>query len=205
MKKYLFIALVIFGQNFTYAKSSGIKNMTKATEGIYRGGRPLSVGEVSALSFFGIKTIVNLQGGDRNSVIWPLMYWNEPGENPEMIAHEKNIAKSEGMDFFNAPLNSLGDVTKDEDHIINQILDFMHEPSLQPVYVHCEHGVDRTGMIIALYKVKFEGMDPSEAHKEWSKLGHKGIGKIFTHELDEYFYEKVKEFKKIDSQTAFNN
>lgn len=38
-------------------------------------------------------------------------------------------------------------------------------------YVHCLSGVDRTGFIIAVYRMKIQGWDFERAHDEWVKLG----------------------------------
>lgn len=40
-----------------------------------------------------------------------------------------------------------------------------------PVYVHCLHGVDRTGMVIAYYRVKRQKWTPEKAIEEMLDLG----------------------------------
>ena len=44
-----------------------------------------------------------------------------------------------------------------------------------PTFIHCAAGKDRTGLVIALFKIKYMGMDPNEALKEAKKIGF-GIG-----------------------------
>src|SRR5271157_1495658 len=44
-----------------------------------------------------------------------------------------------------------------------------------PTYVHCHEGKDRTGLMIALFKCKYMGMDPHKALEEAKSLGF-GIG-----------------------------
>lgn len=44
-----------------------------------------------------------------------------------------------------------------------------------PTFVHCQAGKDRTGLMIALFKIKYLGMDPEEAIAEAESLGF-GIG-----------------------------
>lgn len=44
-----------------------------------------------------------------------------------------------------------------------------------PTYVHCHEGKDRTGLMIALFKCKYMGMDPHKALQEAQSLGF-GIG-----------------------------
>ena len=44
-----------------------------------------------------------------------------------------------------------------------------------PTYVHCHAGKDRTGLMVALFKCKYMGMDPKKAIEEAKSLGF-GIG-----------------------------
>jgi hypothetical protein len=44
-----------------------------------------------------------------------------------------------------------------------------------PTYVHCLHGKDRTGLVVALFKCKYMGMNPEDALQEAKSLGF-GIG-----------------------------
>ena len=61
-----------------------------------------------------------------------------------------------------------------------------------PVYIHCEHGADRTGLLAALYRVKVQGWAPEDAKTEWEAHGHNCLSRIFTGYLDDYFDEQVK-------------
>lgn len=44
-----------------------------------------------------------------------------------------------------------------------------------PTFIHCRAGKDRTGLLIALFKCKYMGMDPQEAIEEAENLGF-GVG-----------------------------
>ena len=41
------------------------------------------------------------------------------------------------------------------------------------VYLHCAHGADRTGAIIAKYRVEVEGVEPCDAYREARRFGFK--------------------------------
>ncbi len=192
--KFFILTLVLFS-GFSFAKSVGIKNLTNPEDGIYRGARPLSKYELTQLSQLGIKSILNLQGGDLRNKSRKYIAKYEPGELPEKIEEEKINSQNLGLTFLNTPLNSIKPVTREDDQRIDLALEFMNDKANQPVYVHCEHGVDRTGLLIALYKVKYLNIDPKIAHQEWVKLGHNSKSRIFTNDLDKYFFKKIKEFK----------
>lgn len=196
MKKLLVVfALLAVSVSNAFSKDL-IVNFSKVNDALYRGARLTSNEAVQYLKSIGVKNIINLQGGDLNSDIGIIIPWAEPGERPEVIAAEKTAALALGMGFFHNPLNSLEPITNDENKAIDETLEFMHNKNNWPVFIHCEHGADRTGLLVALYRVKYEGMDVEAARREWIKNGHNKLHQLFTGDLDVYYYEKVKEFKR---------
>jgi len=168
-----------------------ISNFSKVNDALYRGGRPKPA-DLSYLQSLNVRTVINLQGGDLNNPRYrAFMKWWEPGELANAIAAEMNVSESLGLRFFSKPLDAIDPVSDEDDARIDEILAIMGNPAAQPVFVHCEHGVDRTGLIIALYEVKYMGMSPDDAYNEWRALGHKGIGTVFTGHLDEYYWRKL--------------
>ena len=121
----------------------------------------------------------------------------EPGELPEAIAAEANLASQLGMQFLNVPLDSLDPFTTEEDAAIDQVLGLLNSASVQsPIYLHCEHGKDRTGLVIALYRIQHDGWTPKAAFDEWEVMGHDDVSQFFTDDLDSYFAKKSKELRK---------
>ena len=168
-----------------------ILHFSKVNDALYRGGRPKPA-DLSYLQSLNVRTVINLQGGDLNNPRYrEFMKWWEPGELADAIAAEMNLSESLGLLFFSKPLDAIDPVSDEDDGRIDEILAIMSNPAAQPVYVHCEHGVDRTGLIIALYKVKYMGMSPDNAYNDWRASGHKGVGTLFTGHLDEYYWRKL--------------
>jgi protein tyrosine/serine phosphatase len=178
---------------FAMGSAPQIENFYQVGPGVYRGARP-SATAMDELTDFGIKSIVNLQGGDLHSSYpsW-LIAKMEPGELPEAIEAEKAKALSMNMHYLNTPIDSLDDVTPEEDRAIDQTLAFIADPQNQPVFVHCEHGQDRTGMVIALYEVKYMKVSIQAAHEEMIKRGHDKLHQVFTHDMDDYFFKKANQ------------
>ncbi|MDP2927460.1 MAG: dual specificity protein phosphatase family protein [Candidatus Omnitrophota bacterium] len=48
----------------------------------------------------------------------------------------------------------------------------MHDKSMQPVFVHCQAGKDRTGMICAAYKMKYDNWSLENALFEMLVYGY---------------------------------
>jgi protein tyrosine/serine phosphatase len=53
-----------------------------------------------------------------------------------------------------------------EDEDVVKFLRIATTPAMQPVLVHCEHGSDRTGTMVAIYRVAFEGWTKAQATDE---------------------------------------
>jgi protein tyrosine/serine phosphatase len=53
-----------------------------------------------------------------------------------------------------------------EDEDVVKFLRIVTTPALQPVLVHCQHGSDRTGTMVAIYRIAFEGWTKAQAVDE---------------------------------------
>ena len=51
------------------------------------------------------------------------------------------------------------------------ILALVRDPARRPIYVHCEHGVDRTGAMMAVYRMEDEGWSNADAYAEMVSYG----------------------------------
>ena len=80
-----------------------IPKFEKVSATFFRGAHPLPA-EVTALKRIGVRTIINLQGGDLAHTNYPnaLLLW-EPGEDPAMIEEEKVHSEKLELNFYNFP------------------------------------------------------------------------------------------------------
>ncbi len=53
-----------------------------------------------------------------------------------------------------------------------------------PVLVHCWHGADRTGAVIAMYRIVFQGVSKEDAIREMTKGGFGFHGKSFPNIIE---------------------
>ena len=189
--------LIIFGLFFslTVIASEDIPNFIALENGnIFRGGRPTEVG-IKKLKKLSNKTIINLQGRDKEDDLYGVFAsWLQPGESDEAINEERLKTKSLKMEFVSAPISSFEPFSKKDDLLIDGVLAFMNDPKNQPIFVHCEHGKDRTGLVIALYRIKYEKWEIEDAYQEWIENGH-GLLLLLADSLDQYFFKKAAEIK----------
>ncbi len=130
-------------------KNEHLPNFFKISDGLYRGGEPTPEG-IRRLAEIGIRTIVNLR------------------DTQSAVRREEGIARTHGLRFVNLRLSNWFAATDDE---IHRIVDFLRDPENQPVFVHCKRGADRTGTVIAIYRMLVDGWSDREANREAKRHG----------------------------------
>lgn len=68
-----------------------------------------------------------------------------------------------GVEPFEHPWPFVGPV--DHDDALAALYDLEHAP--RPALIHCTHGVDRTGLLVALWRVVHEHVPAASAWAEW--------------------------------------
>ncbi|MCM8774368.1 MAG: tyrosine-protein phosphatase [Candidatus Omnitrophica bacterium] len=154
MKKGLFILCILLISEcayLTYIQDPfvDIPNFSKVNDYIYRGGYPKNKGYIY-LKSLGIKTIVNFSGKNKR------------------FFYEQKIVHDYGFNLVHIPLSIY---SEPEDEKVIKFLKILLNPKLQPVFVHCTNGRDRTGVMIAVYRVVGEGKGVKESYKEALRYG----------------------------------
>lgn len=72
-----------------------------------------------------------------------------------------------GVERFEHPILPAGPA--DHEDLAAALWDLEQAP--KPALIHCTHGVDRTGLLVALYRVKVQHVLPSQAWAEWLAFG----------------------------------
>lgn len=127
----------------------GVGHFFKVNDQLYRGAQPTEEG-FQSLAKLGVKTIIDLR---------------EPSDRSEW---EEGVVKGDGMRYLAFPISGLA---APSDTQIHDILKVLNDPSEGPVFVHCKRGKDRTGAIVACYRIQHDGWDNAKALKEARDLG----------------------------------
>jgi tyrosine-protein phosphatase SIW14 len=128
-------------------------NFKQVNPYVYRGGHP-ETDNFSCLSDLGIGLIVSLEIDDLIEA------------TPLQIAQEERDAKSANIELLRFPISAFEPgISERFDELINGAIRAI-VLSTRPVYVHCRHGQDRTGLVIGLWRVERQLWMPQEAHDE---------------------------------------
>jgi len=151
----------------------GLPNLHKVSDNLYRGAQPNEEG-LHELKKLGIKTIVNLR--------------SEHSDRDKM----ENI----DISYKNIPMTA----SKPKIEDIITFLIIVADSNNAPVFVHCRHGADRTGMMSAIYRIFLQNWSKEDAIEEMTKGGF-GFHSIWGNLAD--FIRKL-DVEKIKQQTKEN-
>jgi hypothetical protein len=81
--------------------------------------------------------------------------------------NEKKDVNKAGMKFVSLKWHCMFP----HDDVFATFLKLLRENRDKTIFVHCRYGDDRTGMMIAAYRMADEGWTPGEAREEMEKFG----------------------------------
>jgi tyrosine-protein phosphatase SIW14 len=81
---------------------------------------------------------------------------------------EREAVEAAGMRYVEIPMSFWKDV---DPAVVRMALSVMTDPVNQPVFVHCSRGVDRTGVVAAVYRMEVDGWSEAEAEAEMEAFG----------------------------------
>jgi tyrosine-protein phosphatase SIW14 len=128
--------------------TNGIVNFGKVNDSLYRGGQP-DQKAMQQLAAIGVRSVINLR---MTNDVWK-------GEQAAATAYS--------MAYTNIPLSPLSAPTDAQVACVLSAISAMPKP----VFVHCQHGCDRTGTILACYRVRQDHWVNSRALKEAEVYG----------------------------------
>src|SRR5205085_4317127 len=110
----------------------------------FRGGQPSDEG-FRNLASMGIKTVVDLR---------------ESGHRSDS---EKKLVKRLGMRYVSIPMKGMKTPSSNQ---VSRALRALNDHSSAPVFIHCRRGADRTGVILACYRIEHDKWDNHQALQE---------------------------------------
>ena len=108
---------------------------------------------------------------------------NLRGEDDHTRA-EAEEARTLGLRYYSI---SLPGFSKPKDEEVQRVLEIINAPENQPVFVHCKRGADRTGTIMACYRISHDGWTGEQAKDEARRYGLSWVEVGMKHYIDDYY------------------
>lgn len=118
----------------------GAANLHQVAAGVYRCAQPDAQALAAMQQALGLRTVLNLRHHH----------------------DDKDEAKGLPLTLVAVPLDAW---EADEPALVRAVVALM-DPARRPILVHCQHGADRTGLVVALYRVAAEGWTREAAAAE---------------------------------------
>lgn len=116
-----------------------LPNFHRVNERVYRGAQPRD-GGLERLRALGVKTIISLRGES-----------------------DEEEARRLGLNYFHLPMSRFRRPSRER---LERVMAIINAPENWPVFVHCQRGIDRTGTVIASYRVTQDEWTPPRAAEE---------------------------------------
>lgn len=138
----------------------GLSNVGRVAPGVFRGAQPDKEG-YATLKAMGIKTVIDMRTTES----------------------EQKQVEAAGMKVIAMPIEMTRKGLKEK---VDHVVELMADPANQPVYVHCRHGQDRTGIVVAAFRMKQQGWSLSNAEAEMQAFGFNDVWVNFKKFIREY-------------------
>jgi tyrosine-protein phosphatase SIW14 len=146
------------------SQPEGVHNFQRVDQHVYRGAQPTEEG-FRNLARLGVQTVVDLR---------------EPGSRS---AAEKRTVEAAGMKYVSVPMNGM-ETPSNRD--VAKVLALLEDASTGPVFVHCMRGADRTGGVIACYRIEHDHWKNEKALAEARSMGMSWFQKAIQHYVSRY-------------------
>lgn len=146
----------VMGQHLT---AQGVPNFGRVTRTLYRGGQPSAEG-FETLAHMGITIVVDTGRSRRDEAL---------------IQHL-------GMTYDPLPWYC----PFPSDKVFERFIEIIRENPGKKIFVHCRFGDDRTGMMIAAYRMGEQGWTAQEAMQEMREFGYTPIHHLMCPGLARY-------------------
>ena len=158
-------------------KLEGVPNLYRVSDNLYRGDQPSPEG-MQNLKRLGLKTIINLRS----------------------FHSERDAIGQTGLAYEHIYMKAWH--AEEEDAV--RFLKIVTDPKRAPVLVHCQHGADRTGTMIAVYRVAVQGWTKAEAIREMTGggFGFHPIWGNLPEWIEKLDLDRIKKQAGINSPTA---
>ncbi len=155
----------------------GLSNFFRVSDQLYRGAQPEDEG-FAELQSLGVKTVVNLR----------------------TMHSDRDQCQEAELEYVHITVQAW----EGEDEEVADFLKVVLDPENQPVFLHCHHGADRTGVMCAVYRIVVQGWTKEAAIREMTEggFGFHAIWKNLVDYVRDLDVAHIKELAGIEELTV---
>ena len=158
-------------------------NFMVVSPAVLRGSQP-DEDALKMLQNAGIKLVVSLRHHSKNATATTSSYsFFRRHTDDDEIEEEQEICNRLGLKFLNISLDGISAPNFSD---IDRFVEIFSDEGNLPVYVHCLHGRERTGFMLAAYRVKVLGWTADEAYREMLQQGFDPLRSVLSDALFAY-------------------
>jgi tyrosine-protein phosphatase SIW14 len=181
----LLFAIPFFHYRATFERTKRLREVTPGV--FYRSGQMTVEGYEDAVERLHIHTIVNLR---------------DDAPDPDVrhsyldarTTKESDLCRRLGVRWVFIPPDLIPKtrVPAARPAAIDRFLDLLDDRSAYPILVHCNAGLNRTGVIVAVYRMEHDGWTPLQA---WDELKANGFGEFTSTADNNYITQYVLSYQ----------
>jgi protein-tyrosine phosphatase len=187
------VPFIYYRWEYTHSKRLRVVTEDK----VYRSGQMTASGFAEAVERYQIRTIINLQDEFPDPEI-ALGYFTRK------TIKESELCRQLGVNyvFLGPDLISRKKIPQERPPAIDKFLALMDDPAIYPVLLHCRAGLHRTGVMVGVYRMEYEGWTREQAIEE---MKNHGFGEWPCTTANDYITQYIDTFQRgIRNAPAFN-
>jgi protein tyrosine/serine phosphatase len=144
------IPSLAFARDANWAKPvtlAGVPNLNQVTPILFRSAQPDAAGFINMAQSLKIKTVIDLRETQTDA----------------------SILGASKINAYYVPMNAAFITNKE---IIAALALIKAHEGEGPILVHCQHGADRTGVVMAMYRIIYQGWSKAQAIDEMKNGGY---------------------------------
>jgi tyrosine-protein phosphatase SIW14 len=173
------VPFVYYRYCYTYGK-----RLRPVAEGkLYRSGCMTADGLAHTIEKYHIRTVLNLMEEFPDPIL-------SAGYFDTREVREKELCRALGATMINLTVDVIAAnrVGKERPAAIETFLELMDNPETYPVLIHCKAGLHRTGVIVAVYRMEYDGWT---SHQAMGELKANGFGEFAATAANEYVRQYI--------------